>query len=908
MPPPLPLDAVALLPPPDGDLSDVAGTATRYLQAARSELRARHDAGAGGIEIVASYTDAIDRLVVYLHDMAQLWYRHRNPRISTRCTVIAQGGYGRGELNPRSDVDILLLYPWKLNPYVETLADVLVRTLYDAGLTVGNALRNTRECMRLAADDLKVKTSLLDARHLCGDDEAHLQFKGAMRDAISRSNRGAFFKQKLAESAERHARAGHSIYLLQPNLKEGKGGLRDVHTALWLAKVKFNVATFRDLIAINELPEADVDALEGAVDFLWRVRNGSHFATGDHQDVLTFELQEQLAPALGFGSGREGVERFMRTYYAQAATAWRVSELVIARCQPEPRRFRWSRPPVRQIREHMRIQEGELSVAGPDAFKADPSMLVAVFRESQRHQVPLSAQTRILVRDAAPMLAAVRGEPAVTEVFREILRAREPVADVLFDMHSLGVLTGVLPEFGNVEFLIAHDPVHIYTVDHHSLTGVREIDRLRLGSHERELPLLTQVVRELAEPELLVLGMMFHDVGKGHGSDHSSRGAKLMREAGERLGLNEDERAACEFLVQHHLLMAHMSQYRDVHDEKLVLQFCGTVGNLENLERLYVLTYADMRAVGPGAFTSWRGQLLGELYRLARRYFERGVFVPEDGGARAERIRRRLIAGATPETRPLLERFAATMPDRYFLSTPEEDIPRHAQIRARLDRHEADGEGPAVITEQTSFRERGFSEVTVCTRDRPGLFAMMSGAFATHRMNILAARVATSTDGVALDVFRLSLEANDPDLERDRWERTAGTLHKVLGGEVSLDDMVARLQRPSLLDRKPRRPGPVVVTIDQGASTDFTVIDVFTADRVGVLFTIARCLFELGVKVHVAKITTRVDQVLDVFYVTDRDGQRIVDEARLDEIRDALVVALSPAPAPVPERQGAVGT
>jgi [protein-PII] uridylyltransferase len=907
MPPPLPLEAVGTLPPPTGDLEDVGGTAARYLQAVRSELRARHDAGAGGIAVVASYTHAMDRLVCYLHDAAQLWYRQRNPRISTRCTVIAQGGYGRGELNPRSDVDILLLYPFKLNPYVETLADVVVRTLNDAGLAVGNALRNTRECMRLAAHDLKVKTSLLDARHVCGDDDALLEFKGAMRDALARSNRAAFFKQKLAENAERHARSGHSIYLLQPNLKEGKGGLRDLHTALWLAKVKFNVETFRDLIAVNELSEADVNALEDAVDFLWRVRNGCHFATGDHQDVLTFELQEQLAPSLGFGAGREGVERFMRTYYAQAATAWRVSELVIARCQPEPRRFRWSRPPVRQIREHMRIQEGELSVAGADAFEAEPSLLVTVFRESQRHQVPLSTRTRTWVREAAPRLADVRGDAAVTEAFREILRAREPVSDVLFDMHSLGVLTQVLPEFGNVEFLIAHDPVHIYTVDHHSLTGVREIDRLRLGTHERELPLLTQVVRELAQPELLMLGMMFHDVGKGHGHDHSSRGARLMRDAAQRLGLNEDEQAGCEFLVQHHLLMSHTAQYRDVHDAQLVVGFCRMVGSLENLERLYVLTYADMRAVGPGAWTSWRGQLLGELYSLARAYFERGVFVPEDGAARAARIRGRLVSGASAETRAIVERFAATMPDRYFLSTPEEVMPAHADIRARLDRHEAEGEGPAIITEQEAFRERGFSEITVCTRDRPGLFAMLSGAFATHRMNILAARAATSTDGVALDVFRISLEGSEPDIERDRWERAAATLHRVLGGEVSLDALVANLERPSLLDRK-RRPTPVVVNVDQESSADFTVIDVYTADRVGVLFTIARCLFELGAKIHVAKITTRVDQVLDVFYVTDKIGRRITDEPRLEAIRDALVLALSPSPMPAPERQGAVGT
>ncbi len=886
-----PLAAVTTLPAVTGEAAKRAGQIARdYLARAHAELRARQDAGEGGLVLVAAYTDAVDHLVRFLSAEAAASYASRYARINQRCAVVGLGGYGRGELNPASDIDLLFLYPWKVNPYVETIAEVILYALWDAGLTVGHALRNIRECGRLAARDLKVKTALLDARYLDGDEALYAEFEGKMFEDVWGQNPTAFFKEKLAENTERHARAGDSVYLLQPQLKEGQGGLRDLHTALWMAKVKFKVRSFRELVTLGQIAERDVLELEEALDFLWRIRNALHQASDRHQDLLTFELQERLAPALGFADERDGVEAFMRAYYSRAAVVNRFSEAVIARCvQAEP--YRRSAPTVRVIRPGIRVQGRTLSVVNRGVFERDPAAVVQVFAEAQRHGVTLAPATRELIRECLPLLAAHRERPAVGAAFLDILRAKGHVDETLFEMHKLGVLKTVIPEFGHLDCLIAHDPFHIYTVDHHSLMGVRELERLRAGEFAKTLPHVTQVMREVERPELLFLGMMFHDVGKGHGHDHSGRGARMMHDIATRLGLNEDEGAACEFLVRHHLLMSHLAQRRDMHDDQLVIDFCRTVGTLENLHRLYLLTYADMRAVGPGVWSTWRDTLVTELYVRAREFFAKGVFEAEDPAARAARLQGRVRETAPAEAVPALDVLFRTMPASYFLTTPEETIVAHAELRRQFGERETAGERPAVATQLGHVPEREYTEFAVCTRDRAGLFAMLSGVLAAHGLNILAARITTSRDGVALDVFRLSHEGSDIALDAERWERVEHALRGVLGGEIDVEALVERSRRPSRFAR-PRRPVPTRIEIDNTVSREHTVLDVYTADRVGLLFTITNCLYHLGLEIHLAKITTMVDQVLDVFYVTDHQGRKIEDPARLEAIREALARAL----------------
>src|SRR5437867_2106277 len=804
-----PFASAALLPEALEDVARAGAVAREYLARVRAEVRARHETGAGGLELVAAYTDAVDRLVRFLCTNARAHFMSRFARLNQQCTVIAQGGYGRGELNPASDIDLLFLYPWKVNPYVETVAEVILYALWDAGLQVGNALRNIRECERLSGRDLKVKTALLDARYLAGDEALYADFDRRMLEEVWGQNPTHFFKEKLAENNDRHARSGNSVYLLQPQLKDGQGGLRDLHTALWMAKVRFKVRSFRELVTLGVIGEAAVAELETALDFQWRT----------------------------------------------------------------------------------------LSVAGREVFVEEPAALVHVFAEAQRHGVTLSAATRELIRECLPLLAPERATPAVADAFLGILRAKGHVYETLFEMHKLGVLKEVVPEFGHIDCLIAKDPFHVYTVDHHSLMGVREVERLRAGEFARTLPHLTQVMNELPRPELLFLGMMFHDVGKGHGHDHAGRGARMMGDIAARLGLNEDERAACEFLVQHHLLMSHLAQHRDVDDDQLIVDFCRTVGSVDNLQRLYILTYADMRAVGPGVWNNWRDTLLADLYLRAREFLEKGAVEPEDRAARAMRVRARIAAAAPAAARAEVEAFAASMPDGYFLGTPEDTIPQHVDLRRRFAAAEAAGERPPVATQLAHFPERDYSEFAVCTRDRPGLFAMLSGALAAHGMNILAARITTSRDGVALDAFRISHDEGDGAPDAERWERVEGALRRVLAGEVNVEELVERSARPSILARRRRRV-PTNVEIHNEVSREYTVVDVYTGDRVGLLFTITNTLYHLWLEIHLAKITTMVEQVLDVFYVTDHEGRKIEDPARLETVRQELMRALENEPVP----------
>ena len=900
----VPLASAGSLPEALEDVAQAGRVAREYLGRIHAEVRARHEAGAGGLELVAVYTEAVDRLVRFLFANASAHFMSRFARLNPQCAVVAQGGYGRGELNPGSDIDLLFLYPWKVNPYVETVAEVILYALWDAGLQVGNALRNIRECERLSGRDLKVKTALLDARYLAGDEALYAEFDRRMLEEVWGQNPTPFFKEKLAENADRHARSGDSVYLLQPQLKDGQGGLRDLHTALWMAKVRFKVRSFRELVTLGVIGEAAVAELETALDFLWRVRNALHLAANGHQDQLTFELQERIGPTLGFAEGQAGVEAFMRAYYAHATTVARFGEAVVGRCLQPAEPYRGTHPTSRLIRDGMRVQGRTLSVAGREIFADEPAALVHVFAEAQRHGVTLSAATRELIRDCLPLLAAERATPAVANAFLGILRAKGHVYETLFEMHKLGMLREVVPEFGHIDCLIAKDPFHIYTVDHHSLIGVREVERLRAGEFARTLPHLTQVMNELPRPELLFLGMMFHDVGKGHGHDHAGRGARMMRDIATRLGLNVDESAACEFLVRHHLLMSHLAQRRDVDDDQLIVDFCRTVGSVDNLQRLYVLTYADMRAVGPGVWNNWRDSLLAELYLRAREFFEKGAVEPEDRAARAARVRARIEAGAPAAARAEVEAFASSMPDSYFLGTPEDMIPQHVDLRRRFTEAEAAGERPALATRLTHFPERDYSEFAVCTRDRPGLFAMLSGALAAHGMNILAARITTSRDDVALDAFRISHDEGDGAPDAERWERVERSLRRVLGGEVNVEELVERSARPSILARR-RRQVPTSVEIHNEVSREYTVLDVYTGDRVGLLFTITNTLYHLWLEIHLAKITTMVDQVLDVFYVTDHEGRKIEDPARLETIRRELVAALESEALPAAQAAGA---
>ncbi|HUK39460.1 MAG TPA: [protein-PII] uridylyltransferase [Candidatus Acidoferrales bacterium] len=873
---------------------DLKRSSRAYLQKARQLLLERHRAGAGGMEIVLAYTTMMDHLVRYLHGVASADVLRSSNGQNQRCAVVAQGGYGRGELNPYSDIDLLFLYSWKVSPFVEALTQRLLYALWDAGLEVGHATRSVNESIRLADTDFKVKTALLDCRFLCGDYSLYGDFEKAVERRLVRRRIGRFIAQKLAENHSRHENYGGSVYLLEPDVKEGEGGLRDIHTARWIARVKLSV---RDLdgLALNHVISAeDVAKLKESQDFLLRVRNELHFSAGKHQDQLTFDNQEKVSQALHYeGEGAlKAVEVFMRDYYLHASETNRLTSLIIHRITESGRsiwngKYKFSRT----VREGVRITGDQLAITNPGILKKQPGNLIQIFDDMQKYGCSLSHETRELVRAHLDLIDDnFRRSAAANIPFFEILKWKDDVYETLFEMHRAGVLGAFIPEFGRLLCMVLHDAYHIYTVDQHSLMLVREIERLKAGEYKGALPLLTQLARETEKIELLYLGMMFHDIGKGFGGGHSERGATMVRHIAKRMKLNVDDGALVEFLVRHHLLMTNTAFRRDLEDHKSILDFAKTMGTINNLKMLYLLTFADVKAVGPDVWNPWKASLLGELYVKTLNHLEeveKGEFEGHDVRAVLRRIQGRVRRHLLKEyDADRVNRFIETMPERYFLATPESDMPGHFELMEEFK------DGQAVISVE-HFPERDCSSVVVCTHDRPGLFAAITGVLTALQLDILNARIFTSSDGRILDIFRVSHHGrSDIVMAEQKWTKFRTTLNGVLDGKIEVARLVES-SRSSLLLQKRVPNVSTLIQIDNEASNDFTIVEVFTADRIGVLFTITHALHQLGLSIHVAKISTNVDQVADVFYVTAENGGKIEDGFRIETIRQVLQQSLT---------------
>ena len=874
---------------------DLKSLAKSYIDRGRRVLCERHRQGAGGLELAAAYSTVMDHLIRQLLGAISAELLYHFPGQPPRFAIVAQGGYGRGELNPQSDIDLLFLHRWKVTPFVESMTEKLLYTLWDCGLQVGHATRSIADCVRLAESDMRIRTALLDARFLCGDFSLYGEFEKVIEGKLLKKGIARFVREKQEESRVRHATYGGSVYMLEPEVKEGEGGLRDIQTARWIARAKLKVKDLDGLALNGVISAADVAHLKESQDFLLRVRNELHFATGKHQDQLTFEQQEKVSGALGYqGEGSlRAVEVFMREYYLHAAQISRLSNLVIHRVtECDKPRFTDKLVFGRTLREGVRISRDHINVTKPEILEAHPENLITIFDDAQKYRCRLSHETREILRQR---LGAIdddfRRADGVNESFLNILKWRDGVYETLLEMHQSGVLGAFIPEFGRLLCMALHDAYHIYTVDEHSLKLVMEIERLKAGEYKDALPLLTQIARETEKFELLYLGMMFHDIGKGFGGGHSEIGANMVRPIARRMRLNADDGAMVEFLVRYHLLMTHTAFRRDLEDEKTIFEFAKTMANVNNLKMLYLLTFADVKAVGPEVWNPWKASLLGELYVKTLHLLEeveKGEFQREDVRAVIRRVQNR-VRKQLKETQEdaKVEGFIDNMPDRYFLSVAESDIPNHFELMEKFR-----GKKAEVSIEH--FPERDCTSVVVCSQDRPGLFASITGALTALGLDILNARIFTASDGRILDVFRISHHGR-PEIvtAEQKWHKFRATLDGVLEGRLDVVKIVES-SKPTLWLQKHAPKVSTVVNIDNQISDDFTVIEIFTEDRIGVLFTITYSLHRLGLSIHVAKISTNVDQVADVFYVTDESGRKVADSDRVETIRQVLRQTLAP--------------
>jgi [protein-PII] uridylyltransferase len=901
------------LPAPTGDPKADHAAQRRYVEEV-------HRGGASGHTVVRLQSAAMDRLVaaVWERAVAEAAAQHEPTPVS----LVALGGYGRRELAPFSDVDLLVLHAsGPPSAFVRAASERLLYTLWDLRLEVGHAVRDLKACDRMASEDHTARTALLDLRWLCGDPDLFRDLERAELHGLSEAKVDKFLADKLEEMRARRDRFGDSLYLLEPNVKESEGGLRDLQSALWLARVRFKVAGITDLLSRALLPEREIREMRRARDFLWRVRNEMHYLAGRKWDQLTFDVQPQVAAAMGYPDApeRQGVEEFMRHYYLAAKTVLVACDAIVDRCLEPQTAMGWRMvpPPAATIGAErpipvlrgqptraadriidggeFKVFRGRLTVVDRDVLRRSPAALVRLFAVADREQLDLYPYARDLAAQAAAELPPdAAADPEVNQELLACFARPGTRGRFLTLMHGIGVLPKIVPEFAGITARRQIDLYHVYTVDVHTLFAVRRLFALRCGDVEE--PGVDAVVRASRRPLALYLGTLFHDIGKGAGRDHSSRGAQIAAAACVRMGLDPGDAADVEWLVAKHLRMTAVSQRRDLSDPDLIHAFAEEMGTLDRLEQLYLLTYADVSTVGPRTWTEWKARLLRELFEKTRAVLEKGERRPEPG--MAEAAGRDLVLAALQRRSGVARedhaRFAQAMPARYFLTVSPAEAPRHLRLLQRAA-------GRPLASALRHWPHLGHSELSVAADDRPGLLATIAGVLAAHRIDIHHAEVfSTPRDpalgalsGRALDVFDLRGPEEGP-VEPARWRVARADLARVLSGALPLDDLIAQRLRAPSLPSKPLPYVPTKIVIDNDSARAHSVVDVFTADRVGLLHTLARTFYELGLSVDLARISTEGHRASDAFYVRAPDAARLEGE-RAARVVEALTSALAHA-------------
>ena len=849
-------------------------------------LRAAHLGGASGQQSVAAYAGFMDIFLGTLYRLA-VEDAKREGLVPSPLVLVALGGYGRGELHPLSDLDLMLIYDGEMGPYVQRVTQGLLYALWDLGLQVGHAVRSLPDCLAMARTDFPSRTSMQQARLLVGDRRLFNRFRKVLAENVYQKDFAQFLETTLTERDQRYRKFGGSPYMGEPNVKESAGGLRDIHTAMWLTSTKFGTRTLRELADKRLINGREQKTTDEALTFLWRVRNELHFLSGHKNDVLSRDIQLQIAKNFGY-TGDElslPVEKFMRDYYLHARVIHRVSRRLIARCRETLSRRASVQRRLRQeaLADGLIVLDEQLHLAQADgrAFREEPVRLIKVFWHSHHLGFELGVDVERAIEDSLDLIDdAFRASPEARELFLGICRSWGRTAQTLREMHELGVLGRYLPEWGALTCLVQYDIYHKFTADQHSLIAVQNLEALAPGqSPDSEGN--AQVVSELERPGLLMLGMLLHDIGKGKGHGHVAKGIPLIETLSARMGLAPEDADKVIFLVAHHLTMSHVAQRRDIDDPKTIETLAGVCRTPERLRMLYLLTCADMRAVGPGVMTGWQAQILWDLY--AR------TLTRLTGGQRERPTRESVAQRVTEAMRGDVARTAvaahlALLSDRYLTTTSPQRIAAHLRLLDRL------ADGGVLATELFHHPDLGSSELVVATRDVPGLFSIIAGTLASQGINILSAQIHTRADGIALDTFQVNDPFGEAVTEEARWRRTLEALRRVLRGEASVEDLLAR--RRAVYPSGDGVPGPPKISVDNQISDSRTVVEVKCPDRVGLLYVITRTLSGHGLDIASARIATEIDHAYDTFYVTDRQGRRLEDEAAMARVRESLEDAL----------------
>lgn len=867
------------------------------LEAGRAELAQRLEAKpSAGHECTAGHSFLVDQLVRTIHDYAatQL-YPAPNRSAGEQLAIGAAGGYGRAEMAPHSDVDIAFIVGHRRNPWCEQVVEAMLYLLWDLGLKIGHSTRTIEDTLRLAREDGTIRTALLESRFVWGDQELYDEAMRRFESEVVHGTERAFVAEKLAERNARHKRMGDSRYVVEPNIKDGKGGLRDLHALYWIGKYIHKVRSASELVDVGLFTPTEYRGFRRAEGFMLAVRCHLHTIAGRAEDRLTFDLQRQIAERMNFADrpGKSAVERFMQFYFLQARRVGSLTGVFLAHLDEEFARDRSRRGFFAGFSQRARILRGyrvfggKIAAPSKDWFAKDPVRLIEIFRIAEAERLAIHPETmRQANRESALIDRDVRHDPRANALFLELLSGRNDPETVLRWMNEAGVFGRFVPDFGRVNAQMQFDMYHHYTVDEHTIRAIGLLARIEKGELAADHPRAARLIHKVGSRRAAYVAVLLHDIAKGRGGDHSVLGAEVAQRLCPRFGLSESETELVAWLVREHLLMSATAFKRDLTDPKTIEDFVARVQSAERLRHLSILTVVDIRAVGPGTWNSWKGQLLGELYDSAQERLRLGHMRHR----RKERVAAKQAEVAEllgPHAR-LIEDHAAALGEAYWIAEPSDSIAHNlAQFDAALAR------GKLLSIHCEPYAERGATMVTVIAADHAGLFYRIAGGIHLAGANIIDARIHTTSAGWAIDNFLVQYPFGHPFAEAQQLERIETSIADALANKVDLAGRLAR--RPLPLSRSQAFAVHPRVLFDNKASNRFTVIEVNARDRPALLYRLSRALFESDLIVHSAHITAYGERAADTFYVTDLDGAKISAQERLTPIEARLDAAASDA-------------
>lgn len=857
--------------------------AKRRLAEGHAQLRRRHEEGCSGVELSAAIADLRDEVLLGLHRaaLADLGLAD-DEAFQRQIALVAHGGYGRRDVAPYSDVDVMLLHSGTAGDSVGRLAERLLCDVFDAGMILGHSVRTIEEACRLACQDATICSSLIESRLLAGGEPLFGRFKELFHRRVRTRSAALLPAVDTARKEERH-KFGETTHLLEPNVKRSRGGLRDVQLLRWIGMLRYGTPEPAELHARGFLSQEDLDAVRAALAFLLHLRNEMHFHAGRSADVLDRAEQLRIAERLGYEAfaGMLPVELFMRDYFRHTDQVSHVVTRFLQKATSRRQGTFWTVLFSHRLGDGYFAGTGRIR-AGQKAAERFPGNLAAMVQLvdlANTYNAEIDPQTWDIVRREAGKLPA--GEPVSEEAQRHFLSLLERpnrLGEMLRGLHEVGILERFIPEFRHARGLLQFNQYHKYTVDEHSFRAVEHAVAFANDSGP-----LGRVYRAIARKRTLHLALLIHDLGKGHPEDHSELGRKIAWKTAERFGLDADETAALEFLVFRHLRMNHIALRRDTSDEQLIVKFAVEVGSPELLQMLFVLTAADVAAVGPDTWTSWKAEVLTDLYHRTMQHLAGdSLGTNREEFLESRRAMVRTWLGPDAE-RPWFARQVDELPAAYLHANDSHLIAADLRLLAELKPGEVNAQGHYLT-------ETGTVQYTVGTREdvAPGIFHRLTGALSGAGLEILSAQINTLADGLVLDRFWVY----DPDFTGppppERIEQVQAALVQSLAGEAR-PPTFRRVWTMGGTNRPTAAATQTRVSIDNTASDQYTIVDVFAIDRRGLLYTVTRTLFELGYSVWRAKIGTYLDQVVDVFYVTDARGRKVEDPARLHDTRQRLL-------------------